>query len=159
MVGRYRKKDLWQVFERRQDPQTCWPSQSRWFRHSGRTHFLGRTRHFEESSYPTTTAIRLIPRNVLDDLRLWLDFLEQAQRGISLNILTIREPTTLYLADACKHGIRGFNVFRGRAWRFAIPPDLKNRATLNVLEFFASIVGPWVDLLQRNLPEISCIWS
>jgi hypothetical protein len=122
-------------------------------------HFLGRIRHFADTSFPTTKAIRRTPRDVLDDLRLWLDFLEQAKRGISLNILTIREPTTLYRADACKHGIGGFNVFHGRAWRFAIPPDLQNRATLNVLEFFGSIIGPWVDLLEGRLPEFSCIWS
>jgi hypothetical protein len=50
-------------------------------------------------------------------------------------------------------------VFHGRAWRFVIPPELQNRATLNVLEFFASIVGPWVDFAEGNLPEFSCIWS
>ena len=38
-------------------------------------HFLGRIRNFEETSYPTTKTIRRIPRDVLDDLRLWLDFL------------------------------------------------------------------------------------
>jgi hypothetical protein len=66
-------------------------------------HFLGRLRHFEEHSYPTIEVSRRIPRTVRDDLTLWLDFLEQAHRGVSLNILTIREPTTLYRADACKH--------------------------------------------------------
>jgi hypothetical protein len=72
-------------------------------------HFLGRIRHFGEHSYPTMEAIRRIPRDVLEDLRLWLDFLKQAQRRISLNILTIREPTTLYRADASKHRYSGFN--------------------------------------------------
>jgi hypothetical protein len=122
-------------------------------------HFLERIRHFEAHSYPTTKDSRRIPRPVRDGLLLWLDFLEQAHRGISLNVLAFREPTTLFRADACKHGIGGFNVFHGRAWRFAIPPDLQNRATLNVLEFFASIVGPWIDLLEGNLPAFSCIWS
>jgi hypothetical protein len=122
-------------------------------------HFLERIRHFEAHSYPTTKDSSRIPRPVRDGLLLWLDFLEQAHRGISLNVLTFREPTTLYRADACKHGIGGFSVFHGRAWRFAIPPDLQNRATLNVLEFFASIVGPWIDLLEGNLPAFSCIWS
>jgi hypothetical protein len=73
--------------------------------------------------------------------------------------LTIREPRTLYSDDACKHGIGGFNVFQGRAWRFSMPPNLQNRATLNVLEFFASIVGPWVDSREGNLPEFPCIRS
>jgi hypothetical protein len=119
-------------------------------------HFIGRIRHFEET---TTKGTRRIPRVVLEDLSLWLDFLKQAQLGISLNILTTREPTTLYRVDACKHGIGGFNVFHGPAWRFPITPDLQNRATLNVLEFLASIVRPWVDYLEGHLPEFSCIWS
>jgi hypothetical protein len=70
---------------------------------------------------------------MLDDLRLWLNFLEQARRIISLNILVIREPIALYRADACKDGSGELNV---------IPPYLQNRTTLTVLEFFASIVGP-----------------
>jgi hypothetical protein len=87
-------------------------------------HFLGTIWHFEEHYYPTTTAIRQIPRDVLEDLRLWLDFLEQAQRGINRNILTIRERKALYRADVCKHGMGGFHVFHGRAWHLEISPHL-----------------------------------
>jgi hypothetical protein len=54
-------------------------------------HFTGRIRHFEETSYPTTKDTRRIPRDVLEDLSLWLDFLKQAQLGINLNILTTRK--------------------------------------------------------------------
>jgi hypothetical protein len=50
-------------------------------------------------------------------------------------------------------------VFHCRAWRSEIPSHILNRATLNVLEFVASIVGPWIDLLEENFPEFSCIWS
>jgi hypothetical protein len=78
-------------------------------------HFLGGNPSFEECSYPTTEVIRRIKRAVLKDLRLWLDLLGQSHRKISLTMLTIREATTLYRADACKHGIGVFNVFLVRA--------------------------------------------
>jgi hypothetical protein len=109
-------------------------------------HFVGGIRHFEEISYPTTKAIRQIPRGMLEDLSSSLDFLERTQRGISLNILTIREPT--------KHGM----CFMAEP-SVVIPLDLLNHATLNVLELFASIIGPWVDSREGNLPEFSCVWS
>lgn len=159
MVSRHPQNDQHQVLWWRQVRNTVGRLNHVGFIIPAARHFLGRIRHFEAHSYPTTDTTRRIPRVVRDDLRLWLDFLEQARRGISLNILTLREPTTLYRADACKHGIGGFNVFHGRAWRFEIPPDLQNRASLNVLEFFASIIGPWTNLLEDNLPELSCIWS
>jgi hypothetical protein len=117
-------------------------------------------REDEERSNAKTEVICHVPRVVLDDLCvcLWLDFIEQAHLGISLNILTIRKPTTRYRAEkACKEGIRGFSVFHDRVWRLEISPYLQNRTTLKVLEFFAFIVRPWIDLLVGKLSEFSCI--
>jgi hypothetical protein len=122
-------------------------------------HFLGRIRKFAETAFPNLEMKKRIPREVLEDLRLWIDFLEQGRRGISLNILTVRAPTSLYRADAAEHGIGGLNIITGRAWRFEIPEDLRHRATLNTLEYLGSIIGPWIDQLEGNLPEHSCIWS
>jgi hypothetical protein len=147
MVSEYRRNDLRLIHERRHDPQTGWPTQSRRFRHPGGTTLSRQNPSLRENlisddeSHPPD-LIRRIPRDVLDDLSLWLDFLQQTQLGISLNILTTREPTTLYRADECKHGIWGFNVFHCRARRFPMTSDLQNRATPNVLKVFASIVGP-----------------
>ena len=45
----------------------------------------------------------------------------------------------------------------GRAWRWELPKNLLWRATLNMLEFIAATIGPWIDLLEDNLPTLSCI--
>jgi hypothetical protein len=50
-------------------------------------------------------------------------------------------------------------VFHGRAWPFRSLPHLQNCATMNVLYFLASVFGPWIDLLEGNLLELSCNWS
>ena len=92
------------------------------------------------------------------DLHLWQRFLRRASQGMNMNLLTYRQPTREYISDACEHGIGGFSS-EGRAWRFELPEDLRGRFTLNFLEFIAAIIGPWVDLLEGNLPPLSCILS
>jgi len=37
--------------------------------------------------------------------------------------------------------------------------NLRWRATLDMLEFVASTIGPWIDLLEDNLPPLSCVLS
>jgi hypothetical protein len=97
-----------------------------------------------------------IKQNVLDDLHLHLEFLKIAHDGISMNLLSYRRPTHTYRADACPFGLGGYSL-KGRAWRFQIPTNLRFRATINMLEHLASIVGPWIDLIENNLPPLSCI--
>jgi hypothetical protein len=45
-----------------------------------------------------------------DLLRLWLGFLNQAAKGISLNLLTTRRPTTVVISDACPTGRGGGGI-------------------------------------------------
>ena len=45
------------------------------------------------------------------------------------------------------------------AWRFKIPDDLLFKASNNFLEFIASIVTPWVDLIARRLKAGDCALS
>jgi hypothetical protein len=88
-----------------------------------------------------TEVIHRIKHAVLEDLRLWVDFLEQDNRGISLNILTIREPT---LSTAPTRA----STESGDSMCFTVEPGFSRSlptyrtSTLNVLEFFVSIVGP-----------------
>jgi hypothetical protein len=50
-----------------------------------------------------------LPKTVIKDLQLWIKILQKANTGISLNLLTHREPNKLYWSDACEYGIRGFS--------------------------------------------------
>ena len=75
-----------------------------------------------------------------------------------MNYLYYRSPTRCFRADACPWGIGGYSS-KGRAWRWELPLHLFWRATLNMLEFVASTIGPWIDLIEQNLPPLSCILS
>jgi hypothetical protein len=86
----------------------------------------------------------------LDDLDLWLDFLIQAQGGISLNRITTRMPSKICWSDSCPFGIGGF-LISGRAWRIQIPSsspiygaDIAN----NVLEFLGMMLTVWLVILE-----------
>jgi len=57
----------------------------------------------------------------MKDLVLWKDFLVVAHTGIDLNLLTTREPNNILRTDACEHGLGGYSLKTGRAWRWEIP--------------------------------------
>ena len=99
-----------------------------------------------------------IPPQVLQDFKLFIIFINNANKGINLNLCTYRCPTIAYRADACPQGLGGFS-HRGRAWRFRIPTHLHFRATLNYLEFIASTIGPWIDILEHNTTPLDCSLS
>ena len=100
----------------------------------------------------------IIPGLVIKDLILWLSFLESAKNGISMNILSYRSPTHLYRSDSCKHGLGGYTS-QGLAWRWIIPDRLLPRAHINLLEFLASIICIWLDILKGRVPPESCLLS
>jgi len=89
------------------------------------------------------------------DLEFWKVLLNHASQGMSLNLLSLREPDRCYKADACPFGLGGLSLL-GRAWRWQIPKHLLGRASINLLELLASIIGPWIDFLEGNLPAMSC---
>ena len=116
-------------------------------------HFLGRLRRL----FILATKRRQVPLKLIhkEDLELLSIYLQKSHRGIDFNLITFRKPTHAYFSDACPAGLGGYN-HRGRAWRFEIPLDLRRRATINMLEHLASIVGPWIDIIERTLTPLSC---
>ena len=117
-------------------------------------HFMGRLYSIEQQSkkYGKT----YIPNAAIKDLQLWLIFLEKANKGINMNLLTFRRPTNVYRSDACEHGLGGYSA-TGVAWRWKIPPHLLGRAHINVLEFLGQLVGIWWDILLGNLQPLDCV--
>ena len=99
-----------------------------------------------------------VPLQVQEDLKFHNTILKLAYEGISMNLLTYRKVDILYRSDACPAGLGGYSA-RGRAWRYYITPELQLRATLNMLEHLASIIGPWIDILENNMPQFSCLLS
>ena len=116
-------------------------------------HFLSRLR----ARVKRAETIREIgiTRQVIYELQLFLKLISNANKGINLNLCTFRCPTIVYQADVCPQGIGGF-FHRGRAWRYKIPVHLQFRATLNFLEFIASTVGVWIDIIEDNTQPLDC---
>ena len=119
-------------------------------------HFLSRIRSLMLAA-KNRRFISLQKKHVLD-LTLLKDFITSANKGINMNLLTFRRPSHCYRSDACPWGLGGFSN-QGRAWRFEIPKNLLFRATLNMLEFLACVVCPWVDILEGDIPPLSCFLS
>ena len=87
------------------------------------------------------------------DLKLWVEFLDMARKGISINILTVRTPTRLAWSDSCPFGLGGYSL-RGGAWRIRVPNDCPfygDDTANNVLEFLGMAIS--VMLLLKEAAE------
>ena len=120
-------------------------------------HFLSRLREWHHKSknkrYPTN-----MPAECRLDLILMLKFLNKAYNGIDMNLISYRRPTHVYRSDSCPFGLGGYSN-EGFAWRHQLPPNLRFRASNNLLEFMASIISPWVDILAGRLKRGDCALS
>ena len=108
-------------------------------------HFLGRLRGL--------VARTKITKKCREDLELVQMFIRVARKGVDMNLLTYRLPNWGHRGDSCPFGMGGYNHFM-IAWHWYIPPHLHNRATNNLLEHLATIVGVWIE---RGLPT-STVW-
>lgn len=99
-----------------------------------------------------------IPAQCLADCHLILKFLDVAHEGISMNNLVFRLPNRVYRSDSCPHGLGGYSD-QGWAWRFYLPPELRFRASNNLLEHISSIITPWIDMLAGRIQPEDCLLS
>jgi hypothetical protein len=74
------------------------------------------------------TKSTLLSSKEMKDLALWKDFLVVSHTGINLNLLTTQEPYNILRTDACEHGLGGYSLKTGRAWRWDIPLHLRGRS-------------------------------
>ena len=119
-------------------------------------HFLSRLRQLRDRAQNRRQI--MTPAAIKDDLLLMAESLKIAKLGVNMNLITYRLPSHVYRSDACPAGLGGYSS-DGRAWRFAIPPHLQFRATLNFLEWLACQIGPLVDIKEGNMPRLSCVLS
>jgi hypothetical protein len=120
-------------------------------------HFLNRVRERIKKRRPKKQRIDL-HQSKLDDLTLWLEFLDHARVGISLNKIAIGQPTHISWSDACPYGIGGYNL-RGFAWRIKIPetsPLQGDKRLNNLFEFIGMVVNLWIECLNSS-PASGCI--
>ena len=75
-----------------------------------------------------------------------------------MNLIAFRKPTHVHRLDSCPFGLGGYSD-KGFAWRFEVPEVLWFRASNNLLEYIASIITPWVDMLAERLTRGDCALS
>jgi hypothetical protein len=85
-------------------------------------------------------------------------FLDIAKNGIDMKLITFRQPTHVYQSDSCPFGLGGY-LDKGFAWRFKMPEDLFFGASNNLLEYIASMISPWVNMLAGHLKRGDCALS
>jgi hypothetical protein len=108
-------------------------------------HFLTRLRSLINRDRPQQQQITA-SKQVGLDCELWEGFLTKASQGISMNRITVRQPTRLAVSDSCPFGIGGF-LLEGRAWRVRIPassPIYGQSTANNFLEFLGMVVNVWL---------------
>jgi hypothetical protein len=118
-------------------------------------HFLNEIRKKCETAQIGPAARQTVRLNEheIADLKLWIEFLDLARKGISINILTVRTPTRMAWSDSCPFGLGGYSL-QGRAWRIRIPHDCPfygDDTANNVLEFLGMAIS--VLLLLREAAE------
>jgi hypothetical protein len=116
-------------------------------------HFLSRLRNLQRKA--TNRRIIDIPQDCHDNLKLMLSFLHKAHTGIDMNLIAFRRPTHIYRSDSCPYGLGGYS-HEGFAWRFKLPENCRFHASNNLLEFIASIIMPWIDLISKRLQPGDC---
>ena len=83
-------------------------------------------------------------------MRLWINLLEHALYGISLDRLTMRNLTMLFVSDSCPFGLGGFTS-NGSAWRLKVRASsliYGECVSKDVLEFPAMVITLWLTLLE-----------
>ena len=85
-------------------------------------HFLTHIRTVRNSK-SNKKAHKKLTGPVLSDLNLWLELLQRANAGISMNLILTRRPSRICWSDSCPFGLEGFLLRSGRAWLLRIPEE------------------------------------
>jgi len=118
-------------------------------------HFLSNIRNLQMIAAEKNLNIKINQRS-RDDFHLAKDFLTKVNGGVSMNLLTFREPTNVHICDASEYGLGGF-ADHGRAWSYIIPNELRGRAHINILEYLAQVVAIWLDVLENTATHEDCL--
>jgi len=76
-------------------------------------------------------------------------FLEYtSQRGVSINNIAHTTIKSYIVTNACEHGLRGYNLLTGKAWRLKLPNWITASYHIHLLEFIASLIGIWLETID-----------
>ena len=119
-------------------------------------HFLNNIRSLQIKA-STSQHNQRLTKNAIAELELSRKFLRRAHDGVNMNNFVFREPNRTYIGDASEHGLGGMCSQSGKAWRFLLPPKLRGRAHINLLEFLIQVISIWVDIESGNVQAQDCL--
>ena len=117
--------------------------------------FFSNIRHLHMIAEQKNQNIKLNQRSK-DDLQLAMEFLYKMKEGVSMNLLTFREPNNIHICDASEHGLGGF-ASHGTACAYVIPVKIRGRAHINILGYLAQVVSVWLDIIDNTAHNEDCI--
>ena len=84
------------------------------------------------------------------DLQLYMKFLQHVNtKGVPINNIVFSKPVVSLWSDACEYDIGEYSE-NGLAWRWRIPVSWHRKLMLNLLEFLASSVTTYMNILQMG---------
>ena len=111
-------------------------------------YFLNRLRHTETLS--KKFGPQKLSQGTREDISLFKDLLSiMSLEGSSIQNITHSLPDIFCWSDACEFGLGGFNS-NGLAWQWEIPKKLQGRASINLLEFIASVITIILSLENQS---------
>jgi hypothetical protein len=119
-------------------------------------HFMNRLRR--STSDADTFRVTKLSKEVKLDLKLWIQFLQKAEGGISINNIIFRSPTSVPITDASETGIGGHCPQNNILWRYKFTIEEQISLTLNAKEYLAAAIGAWIAL-QNDDCNHPCILS
>jgi hypothetical protein len=122
-------------------------------------HFLSRLRHLKDKAKSLDLRFMCVGADIMDDLSLHLQLLKKAREGVSMNLLTYREPTIQYQYGACPLGMGRYSMMLGCAWRMEIPDELLFHLSLNTLKFLVNVICIWLDIVEDRIILEDCLLS
>jgi hypothetical protein len=116
---------------------------------------MNRLRRISAKAEKYKTAI--VTNEAKQDLALWEKLILRAQRGISINNVIFRVPTSINLSDSCEQGIAGYSFITGIAWRYELTENEQVSFTLNLKEYLADAINNMMQLTLDSSPHPCCL--
>ena len=113
-------------------------------------HFINRIRKDERRA--ETHRSTYLSKETKEDLKLWINFIEYARKGISINSVIFRTPTSVSISDACETGMGGYDPISGKMWRHKFTEEEQVSFTLNAKEFLAAQISQELSLTDDDSP-------
>ena len=113
-------------------------------------HFINNIRKCEQRAQRHRAVF--LSTEAKKDLKLWLNLISYAKKGISINSVIFRTPTSISLSDACETGMGGYNPINGKMWRHEFTIEEQISFSLNTKEFLAATISQELGLNDDDSP-------